>query len=135
MIVNYPWGTAYHPQMNVLLVCEQPTKHIKYLHATDLTLKKQVAINNATYLYGISVLSCGSLVISGYCGSQYGVGVYTTEGVPQSQHIHQYNDKMEHVYSYSSSPFYTTVDNRDDIYVSDQCHQYWCFIFTGCTWQ
>ena len=37
------------------MVCEQTTRRVKYLGPADLTLKKQVTINNATHICTVSV--------------------------------------------------------------------------------
>ena len=112
-----PQGIAYHPQMNMLAVCELYSRCIQYLDTTDLNLRKQTRIGYIEHLHDVMALSCGRLAVHGCVGRRSVVKIYDSEVKPVSG---PWNTYITNTGDTAELGFICnfTVDNKDNIYVS-----------------
>ncbi len=108
--LHAPHGIAYHQREHAYIVCDYGQGHVVFLHPTDLHQIKHVTLSGLTDPVGVSVLSDGSIVVSG----NRQVGVFNVYGT-QLHLWDSYNNGAGHF----EDPGHVAVDQEDNILVSD----------------
>ncbi len=112
-----PWGIAYHPTQDYLLVCDYIGGHVTFLNPTTLCEMKKVKMLGISRPVGICVMSDGNIVVSGNrkVGMLYNtnlVGVFDIHGTQ----LHLWDS-----YNNGAGRFvdveYVAVDDGDNILV------------------